>query len=283
VGDSGSRDALVGALVACVTALGALVLAGCGDRSTSPAAGTFTPRTPDTLTVATSEVPDPGFWEGTPSHPTGGFEYELASALADRFDLQTLRIRIVHFHRIVAGDLGGADLALDLITPTAEREQNLEFSTPYLTDAPTVVVRSGTSVPDLAAAQDLRWGAVESTTFVGDIETMVAPDAPIRTFDGQSGMLSALKRGGVDAVMFDLPLAVAIAQHSQGRLDAVAQLPTKETIAAALPQGSGNVQAVSSAIRAFIADGSVNDWLDQWIGSAAANADTAIPLLHTTR
>ena len=49
-----------------------------------------------------------------------------------------MRIRIVHFHRIVAGHLGGADLGLSLITPTAEREEVLDFSTPYLDSPPTV-------------------------------------------------------------------------------------------------------------------------------------------------
>ena len=277
--DPQRKVAVAIALASCALAVGA----GCGDRSTSAAAGTFTPRTPGTLIVATSEVPAAGFWLGTRRHPTGGFEYELARALADRFDLQSVRLRILHFHRIVAGHLGGADLALDLITPTAQREEHLDFSTPYLTDAPTAVVRTGTSIPDLATAQELRWGAIKATTFVGDIESMVAPDTPVDTFDGQREMLAALRDKRIDAVMFDLPLAVAIANQSHGRLDAAAQLPSKETIAAALPKGSDNVQAVDSAIRAFIADGSVNNWLDRWVGSEAANAETAIPLLRTTR
>ena len=50
-------------------------------------------------------------------------------------------------------------------------------------------------------------------------------------------MLAALEAGKVDAVLFDLPLAVAVADHSDGRLEAVAQLPGAEQIAAALPQG----------------------------------------------
>jgi len=61
------------AVAACCTVL--TVLAGCG--SISGSAGTFTPARPDVLTVATSAVPSAGFWEGTPTHPTGGFEYEL--------------------------------------------------------------------------------------------------------------------------------------------------------------------------------------------------------------
>ena len=50
----------------------ALLLGGCSDLSSSPAAGTFTPRTRGVLTVVTTDIPSPGFWEGTPAHVTGG-------------------------------------------------------------------------------------------------------------------------------------------------------------------------------------------------------------------
>ena len=233
--------------------------------------------------MATSVVPSAGFWEGTPRRPTGGFEYELAREFAGRFGLGAVRVRIVHFHRIVEGHLGGADIGLDLITPTPQREGDLEFSAPYLKAAPTVVVRSGTEVPDLATARELRWGAVRSTTFVGDIENAVAPEQPIVLFDGQREMLDALRTGKIDAVMFDLPLAVATARLSRGHLEAVAQLPEHEAISVALPKGSPNRQAVDSAIRALTADGTIERLLNRWVGNEAAEAEMAIPLLHTTR
>jgi hypothetical protein len=62
--------------------------------------------------------------------------------MATRFGLRSVRIVVKRFHQIVAGDLGGADIALDLITPTSEREQHLQFSAPYLTAAPTIGVRA---------------------------------------------------------------------------------------------------------------------------------------------
>lgn len=260
----------------------AVALGGCGTLSTSPAAGTFTPRTPHVLTVAMSGYPTPGFWEGTPRHPTGGFEYELAKHMAERFGLRSVRIVVKHFHQIVGGDLGGADLALDLVTPTSQRAKHLQFSTPYLIEAPTVVVRSGTPIPDLDTAQALRWGATRATTFIGDINRWIVPDLPIRIFDQETQMMAALNRGEIDAVLEDLPAAVASARESGGKLDAAAQLPFKEPIAAALPKASNNEQAVSSAIRAFTADGTIDHLLKKWVGPAAANAETSIPLLHTT-
>jgi ABC-type amino acid transport substrate-binding protein len=263
------------------TLLIVLLLAACGADTTSPAAGTFTPRTPGVLTVVTSEIPRPGFWEGTPGHVTGGFEFELAKLLAQRLGLRTVRVKVERFHEIVHGRLNGADLALDLLNPTSEREQSLTFTTPYLDSAPTVVVRSDTSVPDLATAQTLRWGAVRDTTFVGILADMVQPEDPVRMYDTTAEMILALERDQIDAVLLDLPLAVATADRSEGHLRAAAQLSSAETIAAALPLGSGNEQAVDSAFRAFTADGSIDHLLQVWVGSAAANADSSIPLLRT--
>ena len=266
------------ALLACCGLLAVLV--GCG--SISGSAGTFTPARPGILTVATSAVPSAGFWEGTPTHPTGGFEYELVREMAKRFGLGRVQIKIVHFHRLVRGHLGGADLGVDLITPTSEREEHLEFSGPYLTTAPTVLVRSGTEVPDLATAQELRWGAIQSTTFVETIEQSIVPEEEPALYDGQQEVLAALRAGEIEATLLDLPLAVATAEESHGELEAVAQLPDKEALSVALPKGSPNRQAVDSAIQAFTADGTIEELLEEWVGSEAANAESSIPLLHTT-
>jgi ABC-type amino acid transport substrate-binding protein len=268
--------------VACALLAGGL-LAGCGDLTSSPAAGTFKPRTPGVLTVVTSTLPSPGFWEGTASHPTGGLEYELARDLADRFGLKSIRIKVERFDRIVRGQLNGADLALDLITPTGEREKSLDFSSPYLDATPTVVMRNGQPVPDLDAAQSLRWGAIRGTTFVGIINSMITPDQPIQLFENSPAMLEALESNKIDAVLFDMPLAVVTARRSGGRLEAAAQLPNPESIAAGLPKGSSNVQAVDSAMQAFTNDGNIDHLLKVWVGPAAADADSSIPLLHTTR
>jgi ABC-type amino acid transport substrate-binding protein len=235
------------------------------------------------LTVVTTDIPSPGFWEGTPTHVTGGFEYELARLLAKRFGLRSLDVKTEPFHRIVEGQLSGADLALDLITPTADRERSLAFSYPYLNATPTVVVRTGTAVPDLATAQGLRWGVVRTTTLSGLVNTLIGPDDPPRVYDDTTEMVTALEDRQIDAVLLDLPLAVVTADRSHGRLTAAAQLPQSEMIAAAMPKGSGNQEAVDSAVRAFTADGSIDHLLRVWVGPAAANAETSIPLLQTTR
>jgi polar amino acid transport system substrate-binding protein len=145
-----------------------------------------------------------------------------------------------------------------------------------------VLVRAGTEVPDLKNAQELRWGAIQSTTFVEAIEDQIVPEAETELFDGQQEVIAALEAGRIEATLLDLPLAVAVAAESGGKLEAVAQLPGKEALAVAMPKDSPNRQAVDSAIRALTADGTIEDLLEEWIGSEAANAEAEIPLLHTT-
>ena len=235
------------------------------------------------LTVVTTDVPSTGFWTGTAAHPTGGLEYELARDLATRFGLKSVRVKLEHFHRVVAGQLDGADLALDLITPTDKRREHLDFSSPYLNGAPTVVVRSLIGVPDLATAQALQWGAVRGSTLVDIINSQIAPDQPLRLYDNNSQLVSAVESGQVDAILLDQPQAVVTANESHGRLTAAAQLASSEAISAALPKGSDNTQAVDSAMRAFTADGTITRLLQTWIGAKAADAEKSIPLLRTTR
>ncbi len=96
-------------------------------------------------------------------------------------------------------------------------------------------------------------------------------------------MLAALEAGKVDAVLFDLPLAVAIAERL--RRPAGSRRPAARRRGDRrwpCRKGSGNAEAVDSALRAFIADGTIDDLLEEWVGPEAADAEHALPLLHTT-
>ena len=54
-------------------------------------------------------------------------------------------------------------------------------------------------------------------------------------------------------------------------------------IAAAMPKGSSNQQAVNSAMRAFADDGTMNHLVHVWVGSAADDAEKSLPLIQTNR
>jgi polar amino acid transport system substrate-binding protein len=259
--------------------VGVLAATACGAAPTGPAAGTFTSSEPGVLVVAAS-LPARGFWEGTAEAPTGGFEYGLALELAERFGLDEVRVVDVPFDRLVSGDLGGADLALAELTPTLGRAARLDFSTPYLDAHPAVLVRVGTEVPDLAAARDLSWAVQADSIHVPLAEQRIRPaGGPLELPDIES-VVAAVADGTVDAALLDLPTAVVQERLTNGALRVVAQFATDDAIAAAVPEGSGNLDAIDSAIRAMLRDGTIRALADEWLGRAIVDGSLDIALIR---
>lgn len=249
----------------------AVLLAGCA--AGEPAAGEFRPAVRGELTVATATIPLPGFWE-----TDGGFEYGLARALADRFDLD-LRVIRVPFGRIVAGDLGGADLTLSQITRTDERDQVLDFSTAYLAATPSALVTTS-QMRDLEAAQKARWAVQIGTTLADVLDRDINPRTPpIRTAD-EASALALLTADDVDAVLLDLPVALAAADRSGGTLRIAVQVDTDDALSVALPEGSTNREAVDSAVRAFRDDGTIDRLAQRWLGADLRGTAANVPVLR---
>ncbi len=261
---------------------GALALAGVGCANAGKgAAGLFSPRTANALTVATAQIPDPGFWAGTFAHPTGGFEYGLAKQLAARLHLAHVKVIEVPFHELVRGHLGGADLALSDITITDERAQHLDFSTSYLRAPPSIVVRPGTEVADVNAARDLHWAVQHDTTLKVALERSIEPTTQTLVFEHQREVLVALEVGRANAVMLDLPVALAYAHESPHKYAVAAQLQSEAQLGVALPQGSDNVEAVDSAIRALKAEGEIDRLGHQWLhANIEEGAAEEVPVLR---
>ena len=118
------------------------------------------------------------------------------------------------FHELVRGRLGGADLALSDITITDERAEHLDFSTAYLKAPPAIVVRPGTEVADVNAARDLHWAVQHDTTLKAALEESIEPTTQPLVFQHQREVLQALRVGRADAVMLDLPVALAYAHEA---------------------------------------------------------------------
>lgn len=254
----------------------ALFSSGCTVEFGGGPAGDFEPVRRGVLTVATEKVPSAGFWLGTRQEPTGGFEYGLARAMADRFGLDRVEVRTVPFDRMVAGDLAGADIGLRQLTPTGEREENLDFSIPYISAPPAALVRSGRAIPDMKTARELIWAVPEGTTLVDTLRERVRP-ASTEIGTDRGAVVGMVLDGDADAALFDLPVAMALARASGGVLGVAAQFTGDEALAAALPKGSPNLEAVNSSIRSLTADGTISGLAAEWLGEQLQAGSFAVP------
>jgi polar amino acid transport system substrate-binding protein len=254
----------------------ALILAACSTGDESAAGSRFQPVRPGVLTVATAFLPAPGFWEGRP--PTSeGFEAGLAHALADQLGVESVKVVQVPFASIVAGKLGGADLALSQLTPTDEREKVLDFSTAYLTAPPGVLALRQVEGRDVHDLQRLHWVTSRVSTLTPVVRDRIRPTREPISVEDRTAALAVLRGGGADALMLDLPVALGLARADPDRFHVLGQLDTDATLAAALPQGSPNVEVIDSAIRSLQADGTIDDLTDRWLGTKQSD----VPLILT--
>ena len=238
-------------------ALSALVGLACSTLAAHDT--TFVPATPGILRVATS-LPAPGFWNGADAESiSGGLEYAMAREFATRWSLQ-LEIVDIPFQRIVAGDMGGADLALAQIAVTSTRSRRFPTSIPYMSANFGILTRSGVSIPDLATARSKNWVVEDATTELAFLRRIMPSSAELTVVDSRDLTLQLLTTGGADAALLDLPTALTTASLSQGHLSVAAQFVTNQQLAAALPPGSSNLEPLNVVLRNLISSGRIEQF-----------------------
>jgi polar amino acid transport system substrate-binding protein len=251
-----------------------LTLAGCGgDRGAAGAK--FEPRESGVLTVATAFLPAPGFWEGHP--PVSGFEAGLAKALAKHLGLDRVKVVQVPFTAILAGNFGGADMALSQMTPTKEREKTVDFTTPYLTAPPGVLALRTVDASDVHGLQSLHWVLSTASTLTPIVKDQIRPKGKPVVVEDRAEALGVLRAGRADALLLDLPVALGLARAEPKRFHVLGQLSGGEGLAAVLPKGSPNREIVDSAIRALTADGTIGRLTTRWLGKSVQD----VPLILT--
>jgi len=259
----------------------AAAVSSCSD-SRDDAQQTFVPRTDGVLVVATA-LPAPGFWEGAdPTTVDGGYEWDLATRLADRLGLE-LEIVDVPFADIAAGELDGADIAIAQISITDGRAEVVDFSEPYYTTDAGVLALADTEITDLKAAREATWVVVEGTTHAEVVADEIRPDADVLVVADETEAAAAVLDGRAEAALMDLTTALVLANDDDA-LAVVGKVATEEQYAVALPNSGPdhlrNRQVVDAALRSFDADGTLSDLADRWLAPRFAADPADIPLIR---
>lgn len=272
---------------AAVVALSAAMLVACApEESDDDAAagdegdgadGALPTLTDGVLTIGTS---DPAYepWM-VDNDPTNGEGYEsaVAYAVAEELgfaaeDVEWVR---VSFDQIIAPGEKSFDFAINQVSISDERRENLDFSSSYYDTAQAVVTigsspaAAATSLADLA---ELRIGAMVGTTSATVATESIAPTTDVQLFNDNDQVKQALTSGLVDAIVVDLPTALYItaAELEDGVL--VGQLPAGDNpdqFGLVLDKGSDLTAAVTAAVDALRENGTLADLEAQWLTDAA--------------
>jgi polar amino acid transport system substrate-binding protein len=258
--------------------LGVALLAGCASGGDTPSGGSSGDDgyiTDGKLTIATGE---PAYypWVIDDAPESGeGFEAAVAYAVAeelgfDRDDVVWVRSS---FEASIAPGPKDFDLNLQQFSITPEREEAVDFSSPYYETTQTVITTGSSAAADASSIADLSGlivGAQTGTTSFTAAEEIIAPTGGVSAFNSNEDAKAALEAGQIDALVVDLPTAFYMtgAELDDGVI--IGQLPQTDgegdAFGIVLPKDSALTADVTDAVDALREDGTLDELAAEWLG-----------------
>jgi polar amino acid transport system substrate-binding protein len=280
-------------LPAIALALLALLAAACGsddekDSGSASSASTATPaadtcakdqlalKNAGTLTVGTDKPAYPPYFVDDMPENGKGFESAVAYAIADKlgFTKDEVKWIVVPFNASYAPGSKKFDFDVNQISITPPRQKHVDFSTPYFT-APQAVVAlkksSAAQATSLADLKDAKLGVRVGTTSLDAVDASIQPSSQPKVFNDSNDTVRALKTGGVDAIVVDLPTAFFVvgAQVPSAKVVGQFDAPGGDTWGALLEKDSKLTECVNKAIGELKSSGELEQITTRWMGGQA--------------
>ncbi|MEE6261811.1 ABC transporter substrate-binding protein [Plantactinospora sonchi] len=234
-------------------------------------------KSPGKLTVATDDPAyAPWFSDNLPGNGKG-FEsavaYEIAEQLGfARVDVQWIRVR---FNNAIAPGPKDFDFTLSQFSISDERQQAVDFSSPYYLVRQSVVGMKNSKVAGrtkLADLKDVKLGAQVGTTSYQAITDVIQPTVKPQVYDTNDDAKKALENGQVDGIVVDLPTAFYITSSQLKDAVIVGQLPQvglPETFGVVLDKNSPLTGCVSTAVNTLRDNGTLTNLERTWLSEVA--------------
>ncbi len=270
-----SRRAALFALGSTVL-LGSCTIASDGKNtpdSASASEGALKTVTPGKLTIATGEPAYSPWVENNDPASGKGFEAAIAYAVAGKLGFANADVVWVRstFDAAVAPGAKDWDFNLQQFSITEERRKAVDFSSPYYTTAQAVVTLKGSPVSGATTVAELKGallGAQTGTTSHRMLTETVAPTTAPSVFNNSQDTVQALKGGQVDAIVVDLPTALYLVAAELDDGVVVGQFADTsggDQFGLVLPKGSALTAAVTGAVDALRADGTLDSLTKTWL------------------
>ena len=270
-----SRRAALFALGSTVL-LGSCTIASDGKNtldSASASEGALKTVTPGKLTIATGEPAYSPWVENNDPASGKGFEAAIAYAVAGKLGFANADVVWVRstFDAAVAPGAKDWDFNLQQFSITEERRKAVDFSSPYYTTAQAVVTLKGSPVSGATTVAELKGallGAQTGTTSHRMLTETVAPTTAPSVFNNSQDTVQALKGGQVDAIVGDLPTALYLVASELDDGVVVGQFADTsggDQFGLVLPKGSALTAAVTGAVDALRADGTLDSLTKTWL------------------
>lgn len=195
-----------------------------------------------------------------------GFDTELAQAVCEKLGLETEFVEINWDTKETELAAKSIDCIWNGLTLTADREENMACTDPYVKNAQVVVVKEGTeytSTADLIGKTVVAEAGSAGETTIQEDENLSQADYVSKSV--QTDCLMEVAAGTADAAILDLTLASAMTGEGTdyANLKLVDELNVEE-YGVAFRKGSDAAEAVNEAFAELVADGTMQALADKY-------------------
>jgi polar amino acid transport system substrate-binding protein len=218
------------------------------------------------LTVC-SEIPYEPFEYEVDGEYTG-FDVEVMQAVADELGLE-MEFVSTGFTAITSGSAMAAnqcDIAASAITITPEREEAIDFTSPYFDADQSLLVKADSGLASLSDLAGKNLGVQSGTT--GEAYAQENnPGAEIVSFENGGELFIALEAGSIDGILQDLPVN-GYRSTQDSTVTVVETYTTGEQYGFAVEEEGKEAlwEAVNDAIATIKDNGTYDDIFAKWFG-----------------
>lgn len=201
-----------------------------------------------------------------------GLEYDVINEVAKRLNAKVEWSLSAWDVMIEAVKSGQFDIGADGITINAEREEQIDFTEPFITVDQSFLVRADeTRIADkdsFAKDPSLLFGAQSGTsafyTAIYDVLDGDEANPRVKLFDTFGASVQALKSGDVDAVIADQAASAGYIGADPGAFKTVGAPIKSEPLGFILTPGSDLVAPFNAALAEMKADGTLDGLIKKW-------------------
>lgn len=200
-----------------------------------------------------------------------GFDIDLAEAVAEKLGVE-LEVKAINWDtKEMELNNGGIDVIWNGFTITSLRDQEVEFTKPYLNNEIMLAVRADSSImtkEDLAGK--VLGYQVESSADVavkGDSEFNDSLGDSFEYDDYQDALLDLTKSSRIDAVAVDKVLIEYVAAQEPGKIRILGEALGTEYMGIGCAKGSVELRkAIDNALDELQEDGTIKTISNEWFG-----------------
>jgi polar amino acid transport system substrate-binding protein len=199
-----------------------------------------------------------------------GFEVDLVNAICEIINCTATYTNTAWDGIFVALQAGEYDMVMGGASITAEREEVMDFTDPFMTVNQSIVLRAedeGMTLEEFQANTDLTLGTIANTTNA-DLGIELFGRDRVALYDTFPQTALALINGDIDGILIDNTAGEGLIQANAGQMVVgIEDLTSGDPLGFVFQEGSEYVDAFNYALNQLKEDGTLDALIAQWFAA----------------